>query len=836
MSGAQWWSRAADLVNSLHFRGEDVEEAREHRQRRSRYYHDNGDSGSETDKMELMLPVLIRRGDLEFIRVKPGMRVQELLQRLTSKKNYGLVQVKRNAFNKIIGRTILEGDEQIEALNEINWAAKTPGDSSIWLVDLTQEITVFFNTYFRMVTGCPTHFQRLYAHPGMTVSEFEEELKASLGIPLGDERMGLYGYERQEVMRLDGDLLLSELMEREANPQEPSFFQFQIHPEAERDEDLGASRASSLCMRANRGTRKMKKCWFSLQGTTLFYRPSQKDHSWTRKVERIDQCKVIYRGANEARTSWRFDLVPPEGPIRIFSSPLKKRVVRWVRVLRGAHASLEINEPVSIAALMARNVDVEPSSSLLAKRTNTELTEVPFFQRRLIEMAEAHLNKIELDGGVLLLNGLEYLEESLGRKWVEAVRELLYHCIKMQATRSAWKVVSITKEILRKLKGWVQFFEGEHHQDPSPGAESIKEITEDAANLVNTFRFYVINLNTNEENLIQNRREKAELEDILEKLQDGLAEPIFQRKAGGKRRVLRGMFKPTEEILAAKKQAADAKKAAKRAQKEREARRKQRAKEDPAAVWSLASHGSPKHEYDRSYNYDEVEEQYESELGSAKKDHPMDEEVGWLQKKLSKLFHRKPMNRNVALDAEEDQVDPEDAISIQLSMENGEHLSETRWSEAEAMFRKYSSKNSGSRARNEEAHDAVEVPVIKSGFNRLGSKGLKTVPAGPNTNAASVWKMPEEPDEQAFESPALETNGNSSTDTLERLDSCGPIRAGPEEEALLLRMIKDPRMKGILEEYKQTDQPTPMQVEPVISVSQETSDAVAAWGRGRQLF
>jgi hypothetical protein len=299
---------------------------------------------------------------------------------------------------------------------------------------------------------------------------------------------------------------MSELLELEKDPASPSYFQFQFHPEAEVDADIGTSRASNLCMRANRGIRRMKKCWFSLQGTTLFYRPSQNDHTWVRKIEHVDQCKVVYRGGNKERTAWRFDIIPPEGcgPIRVFTSPLKRRIVRWVRELRGAHPTLEINEPVTMEMLREHaqkgliKGELEPGSHLSCPQgADGAVSELQSFQKRLLEIAEALLHKVELDGGVLLMNGLDHIDEDLGRKWIDNVRELLYHCLKIQATKTAGKVMGMAREILKQLRDWVQYFEeleinGGYGMSPvyAPPAETIKHIIDDSASLVHTFRFY----------------------------------------------------------------------------------------------------------------------------------------------------------------------------------------------------------------------------------------------------------------------------------------------------------------------------------------------------------
>lgn len=804
------------------------------------YGYDDEEDGAM--KLGMKLPVLIGPGEMECVRVKPGSTVNDLLRSLSTKQNYGIILVKQDIFNRtcldaffgayrigVMGRFILEGSVRIEDLAGVNWSAKRASDCNIWLVDLSAEVTVFFNTYFRMATGTPNHLQRLYPSPGMTVAEFEDMIKESLGLKIDDMRFGLYGCNGGEVMALDGSLLLSELRENEKDPQSPAFFQFQFHPNAEADEFIGSSRASNLMMRVNRGTRKQKKCWFTLQGTTLFYRPTQQDHTWAKKIEDIDMCKVIYRGANASRTSWRFDLIPQEGPVRVFTSPLKRRVVRWVRELRGAHRSLEINEPVTMAELLTRIPadEIEPAAAMQIVGASAGLESVPFQQRRLLELAEALLNKVEMNGGVLLLNGMQRPDEQLGRKWVESVRELLHHCLKCQPTATAWKVVSSVKEVLKRLKDWVKYFEDvaasrDMSPIPAPHPESIKELSEDCAHLVATFRFYIIHLNS-ESDILQNAKERDTLLDVLETMQDGLAGSIFEAKKKRSFPVLRNTFRNTEEIKAAKREEKERVEAEARAIKAREQRRKERSKAGHNAVWTLVQEQEAMHQERISDDEDMPEDKPQKE-------------PGWLKSKLAKFFTPKTMRRSrFQIDYEDGEM-PDDA-SFNMSMENGERLSEARWSETAAMLRQYSKKKGGEENNEMVKQSETSVPrtplkqtyvplegmpdspIIKSGFNAFGLKSAAVGPA-----RGSVWRIPDTATGAAHLSDSAD--GSSPTMASDDLPAvAGPVRTSPEEEAMLLRMLKDPRVKGLLEEIKQQERDrTAMPIQ---------DQAIASWSRRR---
>ncbi len=758
-----WWDKAAELVHSL-------------QRYRDDYY--GADEDEEAEGRE-MLPILTRRGHLENIRVRDGMTVKQVLRTITRKENYGLIQVKRDVFSRIIGRIILDGDKLIDELEYVDWECDEPSLADIWLVDLTSEVSVFFNSYFRMITGCPIHLQRLFIEPGMTVADFEQVLKESLAIPLDDVRFGLYGHEKEVVSPLDPEMLMSELLAKDTLDS-PSFFQFQFHAEYEEQSTLGSTRASNLFMRANRGTRRLKKCWFTLQGTSLFYRPSQTDHSWRKEIKRVDLCKVVYRGANRDKTTWRFDLVPPEGhgPIRIFTSALKRRIVKWVNELRSCHETLEINEPVTLASLKAAypNLNVESSSTSIVRKDEA-MSMVNFYQRRMVETAEALLNKIELDGGVLLLNGLDEMEEILGRKWIESVRELLYHCIKIQATKSCKEIISIVREVLRRIRSWVGYFEGD--TDDVPTETSLKEIIEDSARLVTSFRFFVLRMNSDDD-MIGETQYKAQLEDTLETLQDALCQSIFAANKRVKKHIVRGVFRADVEIRRAKEEA----KMQRKLEKERAKRREERAKQGIENVWTMLSHGTPRTPRGPTIE-DNIPDEYDDEVFVEEKK----SEKGWLAKKLTKWFANKKLTHNPYKIEYEDGDLPDDR-SFSMSMENGDRLSEARWSEAEAMFRQYSKRKGPAKEATKEDTIVPKI-VIQSGFDRRHAQS-------PLAQSSSIWNVPEV--HQTYGEYEEPESPIQSVSTLAE-----PIRAGPEDEALLLRMLKDPRVRGLLDEFKEQE-------------------------------
>lgn len=305
---------------------------------------------------------------------------------------------------------------------------------------------------------------------------------------------------------------------------------------------------------------------------------------------------------------------------------------------------------------------------------------------------------------------------------------------------------------------------------------------------------------------------------MLETLQDALANSIFGGKQR-KRRVIRGTFRSKEELKEIErhqKEREAAEERARKAGKEKEKRRKLREKKGINSVWKVVdSNCRVDTEADelafKPRNWDD-----DTDL-KAETDTTSEKSFGWIRK-LGKFFTRKSMHRNpYEIEYREDEDIPDDA-SYHMTMENGERLgSETRWSEAKEMFRKYSKKNQQKLAQEnaEQGQTYIQLPpmpdspIIRSGFNRFGSV-RKT------EQAPTAWKV-----------PRSDEDGSIDTLSIDGLVSPSePIRAGPEEEAMLLRMLKDPRVKGLLQEYKENQMD-----DPELAPKQE---AVASWGRRRQ--
>jgi hypothetical protein len=308
---------------------------------------------------------------------------------------------------------------------------------------------------------------------------------------------------------------------------------------------------------------------------------------------------------------------------------------------------------------------------------------------------------------------------------------------------------------------------------------------------------------------------------MLETLQDALATSIFAGKQR-RRRVIRGTFRSKDDLKEAEKQKKEreaAEERARKAEKEKQKRRKQREKKGLHSVWKVVDEDVHAGTEDDELVFKDRNWDDDADL-KTEDDGASDKSFGWIRK-LGKYFKRKNMRKNVYdIEYKEEEEIPDDA-SFHMSMENGDRLSETRWSETKEMFRKYSKKNQQrveEHVENGQTYIQLppmpDSPIIRSGFNRFGSiKKTETVPA-----ATAAWKIPE------VSGTEFESNDTLSRHGFDEVISASePIRAGPEEEALLLRMLKDPRVKGLLQEYRENQMD-----DPALAPKQE---AVASWGR-----
>ena len=102
----------------------------------------------------------------------------------------------------------------------------------LWLIDHQNGVTVFFNSYFRMLTGVPMYFIKLYAEKAMSVSSFSNVVNDALALDPDDQRFALFAYHKTHTDKLAPDDIITDILVQD-DPMSPFMFQFQMLPECE---------------------------------------------------------------------------------------------------------------------------------------------------------------------------------------------------------------------------------------------------------------------------------------------------------------------------------------------------------------------------------------------------------------------------------------------------------------------------------------------------------------------------------------------------------------------------------------------------------------------------
>lgn len=515
-------------------------------------------------------------GEQRRVRVEPGTSIGDLLHALAPKDREGKTIPTYSIMHaQVDGQGRLRQWDPLEPEDLINPYILTPNEDQemhsdqlplnkhLQLVDRSAELCIFFNSYFRMLTGCPLMVLRLYGEAGETVSGLVARIKTSLGLPSSEDRFWLFANYRTHVDRLEPSVAIGELRQKD-DFTNPHLFQFQMLPECEDTSLLGITRSGNLLLHSDKALRGAKKWFFYLQGTTLFYQPSKDQRTPRKRIDNLHLCKIVYRGSNPNHTLYRFDITLPSGETKIFSSPLKKRVERWVRELRKAHPSTEIADCIDMAEVIkqeqCRSIShppaIDPRSISTTDLLEDGETKVTFDQRRAIETMEAHLEKIEMDAGLLQLNGID---PELGRKWAESVRILLLQAASVEATpRVSKQVVPRIYEVLCRLKRWVRTIEREEgvyddddDDDDEDPLEMIPEVVSECSDLTQSYRYCILGLTGTEEEAEEQAEDEEALElcEMMGKLKVTLDQPIFRDPKQAQQQRL----KPKNPLSAAKK-------------------------------------------------------------------------------------------------------------------------------------------------------------------------------------------------------------------------------------------------------------------------------------------
>lgn len=392
------------------------------------------------------------------------------------------------------------GDEQgdlHDQSTEIELEEKEPifsfaTDCSLWLVDRASLIRVFFNPYIRMVLGLPMWYLDLYVARSTTATELETEIMGNLGLEGGDDRFALYGNYTSHVSVVEGGANVLALNMQEEHPS-PKFWQFMMRPEREMQRHLGVTRQSILWARDSAMPFRSHKYWFALQGTTLLYFKSEKDRTWSRSIEDIDQCEVIYRGSDRSNNAYCFDIIDTEGNQHRFKSHSKLRVEKWIKTLKRTHRSCEINEPITmevVHALLAPQPAPLPDRSVkrlehLQSHRVSKPSPTPS-QERERQIVSIRNVVLKIQAGAEGLDTQRALSVKKVRAWVETVRSFMLLAISVQSPEHFEKILDATVLLVAGLKRLQHYVEGTRGERARSANQTLSSLTDSVMSSVHT--------------------------------------------------------------------------------------------------------------------------------------------------------------------------------------------------------------------------------------------------------------------------------------------------------------------------------------------------------------
>jgi hypothetical protein len=411
-------------------------------------------------------------------------------------------------------------------------------ECDLWVVNKETRIRVFFNPYTRMVLGLPMWFLDLYCAPSDHVLELELLLRACLTLGPQENRFALYGNYRSHCSMLVGSAHVLDLV-REEDKENVKFFQYMMLPEHEMHAHLGISRQSALLLHETGLTLGSKRFWFTLQGTSLFYFKSPTDRGWNRVITNIDECQIVYRGGNNQKTNYSFDIVETDGTVHRCKSHSKRRVEKWVKCLQRCHASREINEPITMDMIDAMTAAQETPPLFDARikpRNNPEKEEAIVLEEtqnaetdyeKWINDVERMLKQVELGSEALLSR------KKLRRKevsvWIESIRTFLLSILRMESGEFACKVVPEVQTLVTDIVNFASIVEGRSEFVPSTALNSdcIDSIMDSINGLFALFRNEAM-----EAEVIPKETRDHDGRSAMIKIRRALRKPIMKAKIG----------------------------------------------------------------------------------------------------------------------------------------------------------------------------------------------------------------------------------------------------------------------------------------------------------------
>jgi hypothetical protein len=384
--------------------------------------------------------------------------------------------------------------------------------SVLSVIDTQCETVVFFNPYFRMLTGLPFSHMSLFPATSLTVSDFNRQVRQRLGLDPEDERFALYGFYGKHVGRLEDRLVVHELRltweGRSVSRKERKvgFFQFQVVPEMADQEILGIERASWLFVKREAGFwQTNRKLYCVLKGTTLFMYKSNQSHELVEKIADIDACRVSSTGSNLLHTRHHFQVIESavssnrkqQHPVSyIFSSPYQSRVRKWLRVLGRCRRTYESQVPVTyedrdgeqwLRAGRLHNENKKPfSRTRHGEKAAVDPQLVPkgemtFEQQSQFESVDEVLKEAVLFGADMKASGSS--EDVAG--FLEKVRQVALLATTLKRPGFASSILPLTKRLIRSA----------HNYSACPGGEGhVDRIVQVLTEMVSVYKRHVLDL------------------------------------------------------------------------------------------------------------------------------------------------------------------------------------------------------------------------------------------------------------------------------------------------------------------------------------------------------
>lgn len=145
---------------------------------------------------------------------------------------YSLVIVKRDAMGVVKSKNALNPGFLMKDLAPYFLKVDDASDLgkeqvTLFVAQSELVITVFFNVYCRMVTGCPHTSLDFYYGPDATVADINGAICNNIGIKEGDKKFSLFGCFPDGVKILRDDEMIADLKDTWGSNSR-TFFQYQI--------------------------------------------------------------------------------------------------------------------------------------------------------------------------------------------------------------------------------------------------------------------------------------------------------------------------------------------------------------------------------------------------------------------------------------------------------------------------------------------------------------------------------------------------------------------------------------------------------------------------------